>query len=408
MKIVLTRPKYNSHIITPPLGLGYLASYLKKNGVTAVIIDGLRDKLTHEELLRRVLSENPDAVGITCLTSFYKESIELSLLLKENNVRCILGGSHPTFLPYQTLIDSNADYVIAGEGENALLQLVKNNFANNEIQGIYSRDNLKNSKSPIQKAKVVENLDDIPFPDWTQINPNLYPKAPHGAIVKRFPVGVIVTSRGCPYECSFCSSPKFYDRKIRFRTPENVVQEIKYLFNNFGVREIHFEDDNLTLKRSHIVKICELIIENKLDICWSCPNGIRADMIDEELAALMARSGCYNFVLGIESANSDILRNIKKKETIAVVSKAIEIAEKNGITCQGFFIFGLPGETKETIDETINFALKSRLSGAQFLILDVLPGSELWETLRGRFRNGIRTVIESQSGFLKDYPGNIS
>ncbi len=385
MKVVLIRPNYDSHIITPPLGLGYLSSFLKRDGIKTVIIDGLREKLGSEEILQRVLTERPDAVGITCLTAFYNEVVKLARLIKKNNIKCIIGGVHPTFLPYQTLFDSKADYVICGEGEIALSKLAKSNFINKGIQGVYSINNLEGTQKLPEKAEAVEDLNQLPFPDWDQMNPNFYPKAPHGAIVKNFPIGIIMTTRGCPYECTFCASPKFYDRKIRFRSPENVIQEIKYMVENFGVKEIHFEDDNLTLKREHIEKICKLIIKNKLPITWACPNGIRADRVDKELIELMAKSGCYYFAYGVESANPKILQNIKKHETIETIEKAIELAERKGISCQGFFIFGLPGETPKTIKETINFAKKTKLSRAQFLILDVLPGSELWDTLKGKF-----------------------
>lgn len=384
MKIILVRPNYNSHIITPPLGLGYLSSFLKRNGIDAVIIDGLREKIGNNEVMSRILLEKPDAVGITCLTAFYNETINLAKMVKDAGIRCIIGGVHPTFLPQRTLSDSGADYVICGEGEKALTELLKNNFVNSGIKGVYTRDDFKEN-TPLIKAERIENLDELPFPDWEQINPNSYPKAPHGAVVKNFPIGIIMTTRGCPYECAFCASPKFYDRKIRFRSPQNVVAEIKYLVDSFGVKEIHFEDDNLTLERNHIEKICHLIIENNIKISWACPNGIRADRVDRDLIKLMKKTGCYCFAYGIESANPEILLNIKKRETLETIKNAIEVADREGILCQGFFIFGLPGETKETMANSIKFARNSKLSRAQFLILDVLPGSELWDTLGGKF-----------------------
>lgn len=384
MKIVLVRPNYKSHIITPPLGIGYLASSLKKHGVQVKIIDGLKENLTFEDLLKKIIAQKPDAVGITCLTAFYEEVILLSKTLKERKYKVILGGVHPTFLPFDTLKDSNADYVVCGEGEIALVKLAKNNFKNRNIQGVYSLKDLEKGKL-LLKAKAIENLNDLPYPDWKQLDPRTYPKAPHGAVVKNFPIGVIMTTRGCPYQCTFCASRKFYDIKIRYRSPENVIKEIKYLVKNFGVKEIHFEDDNLTLKRDHVERICHLIIKNKLIISWSCPNGIRADKVDEDLIRLMKKSGCYFFAFGIESASPKILKNIKKLESIDTIRKSIEIAHKVGIECQGFFIFGLPGETKKTIEESIQFAKNSKLTRAHFMILDIIPGSELWYQLDGQF-----------------------
>ncbi|MBN1364225.1 MAG: radical SAM protein [Syntrophaceae bacterium] len=385
MKIALVRPNYKSHIITPPLGLGYLSSYLKKNGIDTVIIDGLKERLDSRWMIKRILEFKPDAVGVTCLTAFYSEVVLLSRELKKNKIVTIIGGQHPTFLPYQTLVESQADYVVCGEGEIALLDLARNDLCNDSIQGVYSLENLKNENQEIIKTRVVENMDELPFPDWEQMNPKGYPRAPHGAFIKGFPVGVIVTGRGCPYECTFCATPKFCDRRIRFRTPENVVQEIEHLIKNFQVKEIHFEDDNFTFNASNVEKLCRMLIEKNIKINWACPNGIRADDISSELVRLMRKSGCYCLAYGIESVNSKILKNIKKKETLENISRAIDMTEKAGIAAQGFFIFGLPGETTETIEENIKFALCAGLSRAQFIILDVLPGSELWDTLRGKF-----------------------
>jgi len=385
MKIVLVRPNYNSHIITPPLGLGYLSSYLKISGIETVIIDGLRERLELRRMVGRILDLKPDAVAITCLTAFYKEVVLLSRELKKNKIATIIGGQHPTFLPYQTLVESQADYVVCGEGEIPLLELVRKNLCNDHIQGVYSLENLKNERQDIMKSQIVENLDELPFPDWAQMNPKSYTQAPHGAAIKGFPIGVMITSRGCPYECTFCASPKFCDRKIRFRTPENVVGEIEYLIKTYKVKEIHFEDDNLTLNVENVKKLCRLLIEKKIKINWACPNGIRADNISPGLIELMKESGCYYFAYGIESVNPQILKNIKKRESIETIERAIEISCGAGISTQGFFIFGLPGETATTIEEDINFAVRSGLSRAQFIILDVLPGSELWDTLRGKF-----------------------
>jgi anaerobic magnesium-protoporphyrin IX monomethyl ester cyclase len=386
MKIVLVRPNYKSHIITPPIGLGYLASFLKAHGIEARIIDGLKDNAPPEELVKRILSERADAVGITCLTAFYHEAVDLARRLKWGGQRVILGGVHPTFLPRQTLADSGCDYVVAGEGETALLALAKADFVNDGIPGVYSSDNLPDSETPCRKAEAVQNLDSLPFPDWEQLDPRTYPKAPHGAIVKNYPIGVVTTTRGCPYACTFCASPQFYDQTVRFRTPANVIEEIKYLVERFGVREIHFEDDNLTQKREHVESLCRMILDSRLRISWACPNGVRADKIDEPLLRLMKRSGCYYLAFGIESANQAILDNVGKRERIEDIERTIEMAADVGIQCQGFFIFGLPGETAETIDQTIRFAQRSKLARAQFLILDVLPGSQLWSSLAGRFK----------------------
>lgn len=383
MKIALIRVNYHSHVITPPLGLGYISSYLKRKGHNVLIIDALKENLSNEKILEIINKHNINVIGLTCLSAYFPEVCTLSKILKNEQKTVIIGGVHPSFMPKQTLEESCADFIIMGEGELAFSKLLDNNFDNTDIKGVYSLNTLP--KQPVLAEKI-ENLDELPFPDWTQINPSSYPPAPHGAVVKSYPIGIITTSRGCPYSCKFCASPTFYGKKIRFRSPQNVIDEIEYLIKEYKVKEIHFEDDNLTLNRNHIIEICNLIIEKNLKINLASPNGIRADKIDEELIILMKKAGWYYFAYGIESANKQILENANKLETIETINKAIELTAKHKISAQGFFIFGLPGETKETIKETINFAIKSKLARAQFTIFDVLPGCEFYKDLKGKFK----------------------
>jgi len=367
LKIILTRPNYHSHLITPPLGLGYLSSYLKSQGHWTKVIDGLNLNFSNEKIA--ALCQEADLVGISVLSAYLAETIAFIRVLKANKKKVVIGGPHVTALGQDALCQTGADYAICFEGEYSFASLAEN-IANNK----------KNER--LNQTGFIDNLDLLPFPDWEEINPRLYQKAPHGGLIKNFPAAPIVTTRGCPYECAFCASPKLWERRIRFRSPENTVEEIEHLVKKFGVKEIHFEDDNLTLKKEHVIKICELLIAKKLKISWATPNGVRADKLDREILKLMRQSGCYFTAFGIESANQQILGNIKKSIELESISKAISIANKEGIITQGFFIFGLPGETKETMRETINFAKKSGLRRAQFLLLDVLPGSELWDKLK--------------------------
>jgi radical SAM superfamily enzyme YgiQ (UPF0313 family) len=385
MKIVLTKTLYIHPNITPVLGLGYLSSWLKKHDFDTSIIDGNLLNLNNQKLLQKILAEKPDVVGITCLSGSYHEVVELSQMLKKENIPCVIGGVHPTFLPYQTLVDSKADFVICGEGEIAFLKLLQNNLVNNNIPGVYSLDNLKSNDDPISRGEIIENLDDLPFPDWQQMEPKSYPIAPQTPLVKSWPIATVMSSRGCPYDCSFCASAQFYNRRIRFRSPENVVSEIEYLVNNHGVKEIHFVDDSLTQKREHVEKICNLIIEKNIKVSWATPNGIRADRVDKELLLLMKKSGCYLVYFGVESANPKILKQMKKSETIDDIKKAITLANEIGLITDAYFIFGLPGETKETIEETIQFAINSDLTRAHFFALDVLPGCRIWNEIKNNY-----------------------
>jgi radical SAM superfamily enzyme YgiQ (UPF0313 family) len=386
------------------LGLGYLSSWLKKHyfflGGGGVIIDALKDNLSNSAVLEIMNKSGIRIAGITCLSSYYSEAVELSRFLKKHGVKVIIGGVHPTFMPYQTLVDSCADYVVCGEGEIALLKLLESDMDGSEnIQGVYSLNNLKDADTPYQKAEIVHNLDDLPYPDWEQMKPGDFPIAPHGTVVYKFPVGTIMSSRGCPHACKFCSSPNFYQRKVRFRSPENVVGELLYLKERFGVKEFQFSDDNLTMHREHIEKICNLMLEKGLNTVWSCQNGIRADVIDDELIKLMRKAGFYYTNLGIESANNDILKNVNKKESIETIRNAIDIITRNGVECGGTFIFGLPGETKATIKNTIDFALQNNLSRAGFFLLSMLPGCEFWNDMKDK----VYTPFSNKKFYEVDY-----
>ncbi|OQA93214.1 MAG: Threonylcarbamoyladenosine tRNA methylthiotransferase MtaB [Microgenomates group bacterium ADurb.Bin219] len=369
MKVILTRPSYKTHLITPPLGIGYLSSYLKKQKIDCRIIDGLNLNLTNRQLANQCRSA--DIVGISVLSYYFLQAIDLSKKLKKMGKIVIIGGPHPSCLPELTLKETKADFVIKGEGEEVFSQLVK------EIES-----GKINRKEKIRSGPFIKDLSSLPFPDWEQIDPRIYQKAPHGGVVKAFPVAPILTTRGCPYECKFCASPKLWQRTIRYRRPAEVVKEIKYLVDRFGVKEIHFEDDNFTLKRAHAEKVCRLLIKEKIKVAWATPNGIRADKVDLSLLKLMKKAGCYFVAFGIESGNQTILNNVAKHSNLAVIRKAVKLAHQAGLITQGFFIFGLPGETKETVRETIDFAKSLPLDKAQFLMLDIIPGSALWEELK--------------------------
>jgi len=369
MKVILARPNYKTHLITPPLGIGYLSSYLKSKRIDCQIIDGLNLNLTNRQLAEKC--KEADIVGISVLSYYFLQAVDLAKKLKKMGKIVVIGGPHATCLPKLTLKETGADFVMAGEGEEIFSQLVR------EIQ-----TGKIDKKKKIRSGPFIKDLSSLPFPDWEQMDPRTYQKAPHGGVVKAFPVAPIMTTRGCPYECKFCASPKLWQRTIRFRRPAEVVAEIKYLINNFGVKEIHIEDDNFTLKREHAEKICQLILQQKIKVAWATPNGIRADKVDLKLLRLMKKAGCYFVAFGIESGNQEILNNVAKHSNLEVTRKAVNLAHQAGLMTQGFFIFGLPGETKETIKETIDFAKNLPLDKAQFLMLDVIPGSALWDELK--------------------------
>lgn len=184
-----------------------------------------------------------------------------------------------------------------------------------------------------------------------------------------------MTTRGCPYKCSFCAAPFLYGGKIRFRNPQSVVDEIVWLKERYGVKEIHFEDDNLTLNRRHVSTICELLIGQNVHIRWCCPNGVRIDTLDESLLRLMKAAGCYRLAFGIESYKSATLDLVHKDFDIQ--NDVIESCRKIGIETAGFLIFGLPGETIADMKWSLRYARESNLDWININVLTILPGSEL-------------------------------
>lgn len=382
MRVAVVRPRYKSHLVTPPLGMGYVSSYMKSKGYEVTFVDGLRDQLSNEKIADRC--RDIDVVGISCLSDYAHETYALSRLLTSHGKTVVIGGPHPTALPRHTLQESEARYVVLGEGETAFHELIQHLEAGGDlypdIPGVGHARSERFLKRPARR-----DLDELPFPDWDSMRPASYPKAPHGGLVRSFPIGVVVSTRGCPYACTFCSSPQFWDRQFNRRSPDNVVDEIEMLKTRYGVREIHFEDDNLTLNRRHIEDICHELIERRINLPWACPNGVRADRVDEPLLRLMKKAGCYSLAFGIESGSQEILDNVSKAGTLSDMATAVTTAAKLGIVTQGFFIFGLPGETAETVRQTIDFAKSLPLTKAQFLLFDVFPGCELWDELQGQF-----------------------
>jgi anaerobic magnesium-protoporphyrin IX monomethyl ester cyclase len=374
MRLALVRPRYHTHLITPQLGLGYLASAARYGGHEVALHDGLADGLDTRALVDRC--RDADLVGIGVMSDTLPAVSELSRALVAAGKTVVVGGPQVTALPEPSLRATGAQLAVVGEGERSLVALLDAWPEPGALPGVHR------AGEGMAEARALEpDLDALPFPAWDLMPPARYQYAPHGAFVARMPVAPITTSRGCPCACSFCASPGLWGGGIRFRSPENVLDEIELLVLRHGVREIHFEDDNLTLRRAHVAAICEGLLERGLDISWACPNGVRVDTLDPALLALMKRSGCSLLAFGVESGDPEILRRVGKGTSLEAIEAAIGMAADAGIDTQGFFIFGLPGETDASIERSIRFACDSRLDRAQFLLLDVLPGSRLYGEL---------------------------
>ena len=388
MNILLISPKYDATIVAPHLGLGYLSSNLKKKGHKVKILDGTREEITY----------NPDdweLVGVTAMSTYFPEACKDIEKAKSYGLKTIIGGAHIICDPEQSLIDSQADYAAIGEGERTMDQLASG-LSPSLVEGLVYWENGKpkrsnpNIKNLIETKKIYTtkigsqsrnfqiDIDDFGEPDWESINPTTYPKKmPHGMIFKSLPLAPIITTRGCPYSCIYCSGPITAGRRMRYRNPVKVVDGIEMLIKKYGVKEIQIEDDNFTLKRKHVIAICEEIIKRKIKIDWCLPNGVRIDKLDPQILRLMKKSGCYQMSLGIESANQRILDLIKKRLNKDLVRNVVNEIKKAGIQAVGFFIVGFPTETKKEINETIDFACSLNLDRANFTKATPIPGTEL-------------------------------
>ncbi|MCX6815434.1 MAG: cobalamin-dependent protein [Candidatus Aenigmarchaeota archaeon] len=414
MKILLIQPpmtllKNEIKSVVFPLGLAYIAASLEKNGYEVEVMDCVvleqrnhieRDGMIHfgldwPEISERIEKSNPDAIGISCLfSSQSSNAYKVAELAKQWNhkVPTIMGGAHPSSIPKEVLTNKNIDYIVLGEGDETIIHLVKNlhSFEHlKKIDGI----GFKHDDSIIinPKTKFIENIDDLPFPARHLFPMELYFESEygHGTDLMRKPLSSMITSRGCPYMCVFCSVHTVWGRNYRPRDPKKVVDEIELLVKKFGVREIHFEDDNLTLKKDRTIAICKEIIKRKIDLKWTTPNGVALWTLDKEVLVWMKRAGCYKLCFGIESGDMETQKFIRKHVPLDRCKEIVKEANKLGIWTHGFFIIGFPFENTRSIHNTIRYAIDSNLDFASFFLATPYPKTDLYTIMdeRGMIKN---------------------
>jgi len=357
----------------PPLGLGYIAAYLKRNNISVDIVDCTF--LSEEEALKRVRRSSPNIIGIQSMFSVKRKALEFARLLRQDCELLISGGPLPTSNPEGFLQDF--DVVVMGEGEETMLELVRN-FENgsdlSNIRGIAYKDNCKVKITP--RREFIKEIDSIPFPARDLFDNRSY----KDYYSRRFGYTItpIMTTRGCPYNCDFCSRPVFGET-YRARSPRNVVDEIEEVVS-LGYDRIWFADDCFTLGRSRLMGICDEMIRRRFRIGWECLS--RVDSIDLEVADKMKRAGCVRVFFGIESGNNSILTLMNKKATIEQARDAVGLAKLSGVEVGAFFIIGYLGETNETILDTVRFASSLPLDYLSFTLPYPIPGTPLFERVK--------------------------
>jgi radical SAM superfamily enzyme YgiQ (UPF0313 family) len=365
----------------PPLGLAYIAATLENNGVKVNIIDGSVLNLDQGAIEKLLSKHNPDIVGVTALTPTLYRSYEVINTVKKAlpDSLIVIGGPHPSLFPTDVLKENvNIDVSVYGEGEYTVLELANNIESHGkdnsksfeDVRGIAYRNNgqiRKNTPRPY-----IDDLDTLPFPARHLLPMDKYRPALYQ--IKRSPNTNLIASRGCPFNCNFCSKG-VYGRKFRIRSPENVITEIEYLIEKYGIKELLFWDDTFTLNKKWIEDFCILLKERNLDITWSCSS--RVNKVDKLLLQKMRKAGCWSIFYGIESGSQKLLNNINKGITISQVINAVKWAKEAGIQVRASFMLGLPGETKELAEKTIAFAKELDPDYAQFNITTPYPGTEL-------------------------------
>lgn len=389
MKVLLVRPISDTYIISPPIGLGYLATALRKANHDPRILDCTKAKFGFRDFEEFIRKDGPDVVGFqvwSCDAENVKKCLRIVRSI-DPKIVTIIGGAHPSGVCEESLdFFKDADYGFKGEGEIGLPKLINKlsgdkKISLEEVPGLIWRDGvIVKSNPPI----FIDDLDVLGFPAWDLIDPGTYPKAPHQGFAMAFPAAPIFTTRGCPYPCTFCATRTITGRRLRHRSIDNVIEEIKILRYKYGVKEIHIEDDNFTMNKNFVKEFCQKLISEKLDIFWYCSSGVRLDSLDDDILLLMKRSNCYTLTIAIESGNQRVLNLMKKDLTLDEIRKRVSVMNKAGYRPTGLFIIGFPGETKDEMRQTLEFAMSLNLKRAQFAIFHPLPGSEIYEELKSK------------------------
>lgn len=384
-------PKSGNYIVIPSISLGYLAANLRNSGYNVEILDCIKENYTYVDFETHIQKKHYDVIGFNAFSpSMNAVRSYLEIIRKnKNGTLTLIGGPHPIFEPVDTMkwLAGLLDYAFCGEAEfylPQLLQLHETNKVTNEtlskIPNLVWRDGeniLCNDK------KVIDDLNINGIQAWDLIRPDTYPTAPNGIFSRRKHIAPIITTRGCPYPCTFCGVVQMAGKKIRKRSMDNLKEEILWLRDDFGIEEIHIMDDNFTFDPEYASQFCNMVLGNKITMPWAIPNGVRLDTLDAELVKLMEKAGCYSFAVGIESGTNRVLKLMKKHLTVEKIREQLEIISKNShLRVTGFFILGYPGETRKEAEQTITFAKELKIHRANFFNFSPFPGSTAYDELK--------------------------
>jgi radical SAM superfamily enzyme YgiQ (UPF0313 family) len=361
---------------TIPFGILSLAAVIRHDlpDTSVSVVDGRAENLSPDALFDRILDTTPDLVGISSFTYCINDTLLLVKWIKEadSKIKIILGGVHVTQLPNEAINDPNVDFVIRGEGEYSLRDLIGGHNLD-DIKGLVYKDKNNQVKMHPEFGKV-DVLDDLPTIAYDMVDMSKY--YPTAGQCHRFPASAMITSRGCPGRCIYCSS-SVSGKKVRYRSAENIVNEIEFLIDKYGVNEIIFMDDVFTSNKERLMKFCQLIQDKKMDIVWDCSS--RVQHVNEDILPIMKKAGCSQLSFGVETGDPDVLKSIKKGQTLDHVRKKVVLSKKSGIETRSSFILGFPADTLESMQRTIDFAIELDPHLVSFYIATPFPGTEMYD-----------------------------
>jgi len=378
MKVMLVRPDYREEAMSnrrlgtihQPIGLLYLAAGLEQNGHEVIICD----EMVGDNINSMVQEAKPDLLGITVTSLLFERVREIIREVRSLNstIKIILGGPHISALPRLSAEMSGADATVVGEGEQTIIELA----AGNDWQTIKGLHYFKGSEWCDNEPRPAPDINTLPMPARHLLDRHKY----LGEHEVGFRVGKnntllrLFTTRGCPFQCTFCCSHNIFGRKARYRTAESVMTEIDRGIREWQTTNVMFMDDTFTLDINHVSSICEAILKSGHKIRWGC---FARATLSEDLIRMMKNSGCHMIGFGIESGSQRILDKMKKRTKIPEIKKTLELCRKHGIRTKGFIMVGLPGETTDDYNQTVDLVLGSKLDYLLVSVFIPLPGSEI-------------------------------
>ena len=363
--------------VYPPLNLSLLSSIARKEGYEVEILDlNLFRKNFGKYLLNRISTIEPNLVAFTVTTPTYIFFKNCTKIIREEfgkNVVIVVGGPHASSLPEEVLLHTDVDFVFVGEGEISFRNFLREYPRIKNIDGIAIR---KGRRVVCGRRLFVKNLDELPLPSWDLLK---YIKRYRRNYTKKNPVTIIQTTRGCPFRCIYCNK-SIFGYKFRAMSPVRTVREFEWVIEN-GFKEIHLADDIFTHDMKRAKMVCELLIKRKFNYPWALMSGVRVNEIDREFLVKAYKAGCYSISFGVESGKQRILNIIRKGVTLNQIRRAFKLAKDIGMEVMGSFMIGLPGETIDDIESTIEFAIELDPDWVKFTIATPMPGTYFFELM---------------------------